>query len=658
MNRSTPRARSRSVVPWALTWGIALVVGATLAFAASTQAKSKPHAVNCRAGYVRRLVRVPERKHGKIVRRHGKIVYKRVPACVKVSKPQRNPVLPSSPTVPSTTAPPVPFAPIVSSPPPFSPPSPSPPPPSPPPTPSPPVNTALPKISGTTDVGSMLTASTGSWTNGPTSYGYQWRDCASGSCTNINGATSSSYTLQSGEAGDTVDVQVTANNNAGSNSATSSAVGPVTNPTGGSVVVAAGDIACPNGNDGHSCKQSATEGVAVAQHPNGVFVLGDNQYDAGAFGEYQSPGAYNSTWGLFGCALCVSPSIVHPVPGNHEYGTSGAGGYFQYFGQAIANPASTPNGYYSFDIGSWHIIALNSDCSDSAGCGNRNDGTTTAAQVTWLTQDLAAHRSSCTLAMWHHPLFSSGWTQGSPGVAPLWNALYSARADVVLGGHDHLYERFAAAGLNGSAAPDGIREFVVGTGGESLNGLGSGAPNAPHLDADDASDFGVLRLTLFAGSYSWAFISTSGRVVDSGSANCHGPSAAPASVAAATSAARDIAAADVPALIRRSPRLVFAARPLTSSLRAVTERGLPLAVHCSRKCDVLVRVSLRHGRRLQRIATFFETDEQIPKPYSTILLRLPAPRLAGLRKATLVIHFSTRDAANHHGVLTKTVQLR
>jgi Calcineurin-like phosphoesterase len=545
------------------------VVGAALAFAASTQAKSKPHAVNCRAGYVRRLVRVPERKHGKIVRRHakivytrvpacvkphavkcragyvrllvrvperkhgkivrrhGKIVYKRVQACVRVSKPQRNPPAPSAPIVPS--------------PPPPLPPPPPPPPPSPPP-----------------------------------------------------------------------------------------------------VVVAAGDIACPAAG-GPSCKQSATEAVAASQQPNDVFVLGDNQYNNGTFNEYESAGAYNNTWGLFN-------PIVHPVPGNHEYGTSGAAGYFQYFGQA----ASPPNGYYSFNLGTWHIVALNSNCTNSGCTNDPLPGGTTSAQTSWLQSDLAANRSSCTLAMWHHPLFSSGWTQGSPGVAPLWNALYSARADVVLGGHDHLYERFGAAGLNGSAAPDGIREFVVGTGGESLNGLSFSDPNLQVSDRE----FGVLRLTLFAGSYSWAFISTSGRVVDSGSANCHGPSAAPASVAAATSAARDIAAADVPALIRRSPRLVFAARPLTSSLRAVTERGFPLAVHCSRKCDVLVRVSLRHGRRLQRIATFFETDEQIPKPYSTILLRLPAPRLAGLRKATLVIHFSTRDAANHHGVLTKTVQLR
>jgi hypothetical protein len=277
--------------------------------------------------------------------------------------------------------------------------------------------------------------------------------------------------------------------------------------------------------------------------------------------------------------------------------------------------------------------------------------------VTWLTQDLATDHSNCTLAMWHHPLFSYGWTLGSPGVAPLWTALENAHADVVLNGHDHLYERYAQQDASGNATPTGIREFVVGTGGESLNGLyGSSPPST--LQANDTSDFGVLRLTLSASSYEWEFINTSGKVADSGSAACHGPAAASASVATVASAARDIAEADVAALIRRSPRLMFAAHPLTSSLAAVLHGGLPLAVYCSRKCDVLVHVSLRRGRHLRTIATFFETDEQIPVAHSTILLRLPARRLEGLTKATLALQFSTRDAAGHHGVVTRTVSLR
>ena len=133
----------------------------------------------------------------------------------------------------------------------------------------------------------------------------------------------------------------------------------------------------------------------------------------------------------------------------------------QYFGQAVANPDNTPNGYYSFNLGTWHIDALNSNCSDS-GCSDPLPGTTTTAQNTWLQNDLAHDTSACTLAMWHHPLFSSGWTLGSPGVAPLWNALYQAHADIVLGGHDHLYERYAQQDPSGTATTNGIREFVVG----------------------------------------------------------------------------------------------------------------------------------------------------------------------------------------------------
>jgi hypothetical protein len=620
--------RTASQLPRVRTWIVAIVLGAALPFAASTQAKSKPHRVKCHAGYVRGFVRVPARKHGKIVRRHGKIVYRRVRACIKVTKRQRRPGSPSHPSTPTPPTSTVPSAP----------------PPSPPP--APPVNTGLPTINGTTIVGSMLTATTGSWTNGPTSYAYQWRRCASGACTNITGATGSSYALQSGDAGDTIDVQVTASNPGGSGSATSSAVGPVITPAS-YTAVAAGDIACPAAG-GPSCKQLATETLAKSLNPNAAFVLGDNQYDHGTLDEFKSAGAYNATWGVFN-------PIVHPVPGNHEYGTPGAAGYFGYFGQAIANPAGT-QGYYSFNLGTWHIVALNSNCTNSGCTNDPLPGGTTSAQTSWLQSDLAANRSACVLAMWHHPLFSSGWTQGSPGVAPLWNALYNAHADVVLNGHDHLYESYAPAGTDGSAAADGIREFVVGTGGESLNGLGSGG-TTPHLDKSDTTHFGVLKLTLLAGSYNWAFIGTSGGTIDSGSVSCHGPSNGPARDVAAASAARANAVSDIRALMRDAPRLAFAARPLTSSLRAVTRRGLPLAVYCSRKCDVLVHVSLRNGRRLRRIATFFETDEQIPGPYSTIRLRLPSHRLDALRKATLVIRFFTRDAANHRGVLVKIVHL-
>ncbi len=615
-------------------WGIALLLGLGLTFAGSSQAKTSHHLVKCRVGYTRRLVSVPARKRGRIVRHHGKIVHTRVWACVKVAKPRPKPkpkpggTTTNSGTTSTTTS--------TTNPPP------------PPPPPAPPTNTQRPAISGPADVGSPLSASPGSWTNSPTNYGYQWQDCASGVCTNINGATSSSYTLMKGDLGDTVDVQVTASNDAGANSATSSPVGPVITATT-YTVVAVGDIACP-ATGGPSCQQAATEALAQAQNPNAVFVLGDNQYDNGTFAEYTSTGAYNDTWGFFGCALCVNPPIVHPVPGNHEYGDPGAAGYFQYFGQGIANPDKTANGYYSFNLGSWHIDALNSNCSDS-GCSDPLPGTTTTAQTSWLQTDLAHDTSACTLAMWHHPLFSSGWTLGSPGVVDLWSALYKAHADVVLNGHDHLYERYALQDPSGNATTSGIREFVVGTGGESLNGISTAQPN---LEASD-SQFGVLVLTLHPSSYDYKFISTSGTTLDSGTGvPCHGPSG---SAVPSVAAARDGAASGAPVPGLSGPPLVFDAHPLASSLAAVERRGLRVAIHADRGVDVVVTASVRRGGRLHRIASFYETESQIPKPYSQILLHLSARRLAGNGPVTLVLRFAALDSAFHRRVVTKIVRL-
>jgi hypothetical protein len=410
------------------------------------------------------------------------------------------------------------------------------------------------------------------------------------------------------------------------------------------VVVAAGDIACAPGNPDHvACEQSATEAVGASQKPNAVFVLGDNQYDSGAFSEYEGSGAYNSTWGFFN-------PIVHPVPGNHEYGTSGAAGYFQYFGQP-SNPAHTPNGYYSINLGSWHIVALNSDCSNS-GCADAVDGTTTSAQTSWLQSDLLANRSSCVLAMWHHPLFSSGWTLGSPGVGALWTALYNAHADVVLGGHDHLYERYAQQDPSGTVTTSGIREFVVGTGGESLNGLSASPPS---LQASDSSNYGVLVLTLHPASYSWKFVSTSGATVDSGTTACHGPGAAAAALAAPLAAARHALSVRLARLTE--PQLGFDARPLRASLTSVKRMGLGVAVHCSRACDVVASAWLPRGHRLVRIASFYETESQIPGPYSRILLHLPPRRLRGQTAITLVMRFAAVDAAGHHRAVTRTVRL-
>ena len=413
-------------------------------------------------------------------------------------------------------------------------------------------------------------------------------------------------------------------------------------------MVAVGDIACPAGDRTNNCEQQQTAALAASQKPNDVVALGDNQYNHGAFSEYEGAGAYNATWGVF-------DPIVHPVPGNHEYDTSGAAGYFQYFGNNGVTTGA-PGGYYSFNVGTWHVIALNSDCTDS-GCSDSVAGTTSSAQVAWLQADLAANKSQCVLAYWHHPLFSSGNLGDSPGVAPLWTALYNAHADVVLNGHDHVYERFAQQDPSGNATTSGIRELVAGTGGENLFSLSN--PPAT-LQAWDDKDFGVLVLTLHASSYDWKFVNTSGAVVDSGSTACHGPggsaiASSPRAIAAV--AARDIASADVAARDRREPRLVFGALPLHSSLSDAMRRGLRVAVHCSRGCDVGVTVSLHVRGRLRRIARFSETESQIREPYSEIVLRLPAAALEHLTRAKLVLRFAAVDAAEHHRVVTTTLSL-
>jgi hypothetical protein len=227
--------------------------------------------------------------------------------------------------------------------------------------------------------------------------------------------------------------------------------------------------------------------------------------------------------------------------------------------------------------------------------------------------------------------------------------LYGAHADVVLNGHDHLYERYAQQDPSGAAAANGIREFVVGTGGENLDAISTPEAN---LQAYDTSDFGVLVLTLHASSYDWAFKNTSGAVIDSGSTACQDSGAGPVGHAAA----RDDGAPR--ALRLGGPKLRFDAHPLRSSLTAVARRGVPVAVHCSRGCDVSVTASLRRGNRLQRIGAFRETESEIPKPYSEIFLRLPARRLQGIRHATLVLRFAAIDAAEHRRVVTRIVALK
>jgi hypothetical protein len=267
--------------------------------------------------------------------------------------------------------------------------------------------------------------------------------------------------------------------------------------SGDPVFVGAGDIA--------SCNSSGDEATAdlLDGIPGTVYTLGDNAYERGSDADFAR--CYDPSWGRH-------KARTMPIVGNHDYTTAGASGYFNYFGAAAGDPSE---GYYSYDLGAWHIVALNSMCENVGGCGPGSP------MLDWLEQDLAANPSSCTLALWHHPVFSSGSEHGSdPKMVPSWDALYAAGADVVLSGHDHDYERFAPQTSSGIADPDqGIREFVAGTGGKSHYDFGNILANSEARNSDTS---GVLKLTLHASSYDWEFVPEAGKTfTDSGSASCH-----------------------------------------------------------------------------------------------------------------------------------------
>ena len=278
--------------------------------------------------------------------------------------------------------------------------------------------------------------------------------------------------------------------------------------TAGLTVVAAGDIACdPNDRffngglgDATHCQMNATAKAADALHPSAVLALGDLQYNAGTTAEFLA--VYDHSWGQL-------KAITHPVPGNHEYVTPGAAGYLSYFGAAAA-PAGTT--WHSFNLGSWHVVALDSNCSKIAGCG------ASSPQGRWLAADLAANHTLCTLAFWHHPAFSSAPGGGIPGSQPLWNTSVAGGVDLVLNGHRHQYERFAAMAAGGSSNPArGAREIVVGTGGNDLETFG------PAVESSEVrlSTFGVLQLTLSATGYTFRFVGIDGSVLDQGNGACH-----------------------------------------------------------------------------------------------------------------------------------------
>lgn len=279
------------------------------------------------------------------------------------------------------------------------------------------------------------------------------------------------------------------------------------NPAGRSreavyVLVGAGDVAGCDTLAGAEATAKLIERI-----PGTVFVTGDLAYDRGTSTEFK---CYDQTWGRF-------KDRTRPAPGNHEYVTGGGWPYFAYWGER-AGPRG--KGYYSYDLGHWHIVALNTNCS-AAGVGGCGAG---SEQEKWLKEDLATHAKSCIVAYGHHALFSSGvFRQHAvhPELRDLWKDLYAAHADLVLAGHEHSYERFAPQTADGELdEKNGVREIVVGTGGRSHYPLGLTRPNSEERNADT---FGVLKLTLYPNKYGWEFVPVSGEegFHDAGEMGCH-----------------------------------------------------------------------------------------------------------------------------------------
>jgi hypothetical protein len=273
------------------------------------------------------------------------------------------------------------------------------------------------------------------------------------------------------------------------------------------VVAAGGDIACGPADLTLPCQQMATSDLLLQISPSLVLPLGDEQYNTGAYTDFLN--FYDPSWGR-------EKLISRPVVGNHEYGTPDAKGYFDYFngvGVASGPAGDRGTGYYSYDLGAWHLVALNSNCAklvDGCGAGSTEER--------WLRADLAAHANACTLAYMHHPLWSSN-SFATPAVQPLVQALYDAGVELLLVGHSHTYERFAPQDASGALDNvRGIREIITGTGGRDFSGFGAIAANTV---VRQNKTFGVLKLTLHDAGYDWQFVPVAGGTfTDSGSAGC------------------------------------------------------------------------------------------------------------------------------------------
>jgi hypothetical protein len=279
------------------------------------------------------------------------------------------------------------------------------------------------------------------------------------------------------------------------------------------VVMAVGDIACdpadPNFKSGTgtstACRQRDT--ASLVDSADLILVLGDNQYECGGLAAYRA--SFDLSWGAY-------KSRIRPAIGNHEHisteskrvgtncdATHSAAGYYTYFGSAA------PAGTYSFDAGGWHFATVDSTCS----------GASCAAQASWLSKDLAAHPSACSIVFYHHPRWSSGGQGSHVQSDPFWRAAVAAGVEIILNGHDHDYERFAPMDANGAASAPGVREFVVGTGGYNHTAFLAMQPNS---EVRNATTFGVLQLTLHADSYEWQFVPIAGQTfTDQGTGSCH-----------------------------------------------------------------------------------------------------------------------------------------
>lgn len=268
------------------------------------------------------------------------------------------------------------------------------------------------------------------------------------------------------------------------------------------VAAVVGDVACPStGREtASSCRQSRVADAIARSQPNSLWLLGDIQYPAGSLSDFQS--SFEKSFGRF-------RDVWRPVVGNHEYYTPGAAGYFDFFG-AAAGPRD--RGYYSFNIGRWHVVALNSNCSIVA-CDAKS------GQAAWLRRDLTRHSRMCTAAIWHHPLYSSGSEHGSdPDAKALWRILVARRAEIVLSGHDHDFEVFKRQDSEGGRdRARGLQQFVVGTGGRSAYPFGGKLPNTLERRTNV---YGFLKLRLLPRKYSWRFVDEHSNVLDRGVGNC------------------------------------------------------------------------------------------------------------------------------------------